>query len=81
MSAAVPGPNALSQRSTRPAIASLAGGGRSSSPSQVLIEAQRGREVAQPPAFEARTTSPAADNVVSTRGPIDISPPHDFPLP
>ena len=43
--------------------------------------AQRGRDVVHDPAFDARTTRPAADRVVSTRGPIDIFPPHDLPSP
>lgn len=38
-------------------------------PSHDVINVQRGREVVHPPWFDARTIRPAADNVVSTRGP------------
>ena len=45
------------------------------------MEAQRGREVVHPPSFDARTICPAADSVVSTRGPTGTCPPQDFPSP
>jgi hypothetical protein len=45
------------------------------------MEAQRGRETAQPPSFDALTIRPAADSVVNTRGPIGTWPPQDFPSP
>ena len=58
MSAALPGPKERSQRSTRPATPSAAGGGSSGSPSHASIEVQRGRELIQAPLFEARTIRP-----------------------
>ena len=81
MSAAVPGPNARSHCSTSLATPSASGRGAISSPSQDFVEAQRGREVVHPPSFDARTMRPAADSVVSTRGPTDTCPPQDFPSP
>ena len=45
------------------------------------MDAQRGREVVHRPSFDARTTRPAADSVVSTRGPTAARPPQDFPSP
>ena len=77
----MPGPNARSHRSTSPATPSASAGGASPSPSHAVIEVQRGREVDQRPSFEARTIRPAADSVVSTRGPIGACPPHDLPSP
>ena len=80
MSASVPGPKARSiARPARHALGRVSGG--SSCPSQDSVEAHRGLEVVQAPSFEARTMRPAADSVVSTRGPTGIRPPHDFPSP
>ncbi len=81
MSAEVPGPNARSHSSTRPATPSASGRGAIPSPSHDSMEAHRGREVVHPPSFEARTICPAADSVVNTRGPTAACPPQDFPSP
>ena len=81
MSATVPGPNVRSHRSTSPATPSASVSGAISSPSQDAVDAQRGRDVVQPPSFDARTMRPAADRTVSTRGPTGTSPPHDLPSP
>ena len=77
----MPGPNARSQRSTSAATPSAADGASISSPSHAAVVAQRGRDVVHAPSFDARTIRPAADSVVSTRGPIGTCPPHDFPSP
>ena len=81
MSATVPGPNARNHRSTSPATPSASVRGSISSPSQDTVEVQRGRETVQPPSFDARTMRPAADSVVSTRGPTGRFPAHDLPSP
>ena len=77
----MPGPKARSQRSTSPADALGRGGGSSSSPSHAPIDAQRGRDAVHAPSLDARTMRPAADSVVSTRGPTETCPPHDLPSP
>ena len=81
MSAAVPGPKARSQRSTSPAVPSAAGKDSISSPSHAAVAAQRGRDAVHAPSLDARTMRPAADSVVSTRGPTETCPPHDLPSP
>ena len=81
MSPSVPGPKARSQRSTSPLTPSATPDGDSSSPSHRAIDVQRGREVVHTAALDARTILPAADSVVSTRGPTGTAPPHDFPSP
>src|SRR5687768_11496395 len=81
MSVSVPGPKARSHASTSPAVPSASERGSSGAPSHADIAAQRGRDAVQGPALVARTTAPAADSTVSTRGPIAIVPPHALPSP
>jgi len=81
MSRSVPGPNAPSHRSTTPARPSGSAGGERPSPSHASMAAQRGREVVQGPSFEARTTRPAAESVLSTRGATGTWPPQRLPSP
>lgn len=81
MSASVPGPKARNHISTSARSPVASSQGSIPAPSHDSVAAQLCRDTLHEPLFDARTTLPDADSTVSTRGPNETFPPHDFPTP